>query len=156
MAEAGDASDAEVEAKDASDAEAEVTHEEVRDPVAEAKAFLARHSVAKIVIIIDTHCLENGAFVWTGDSPENYQACTLQEILKDCIPPEIFRYLSANDTPKHNHRSIVLNLACGASVSQESSHHSLLEGHCADAVLSLANDNTMVSKVASTMAEFTT
>lgn len=41
----------------------------------EAGIFLSIHRTAKIVIIIDTHCLENGAFVWVGNDPVSYQAC---------------------------------------------------------------------------------
>ena len=47
----------------------------------EAETFLKRHRTAKIVVIIDTHCLdENGAFVYTGHSPDTYKACLLPEV----------------------------------------------------------------------------
>ena len=42
-----------------------------------AQGFLAEFPTAKIVVIIDTHCLKNGFFVWTGNSKDSYQACPL-------------------------------------------------------------------------------
>jgi hypothetical protein len=54
--------------------------EEVESPHEEAKDFLRRHPTAKIVVAIDTHCLENGAFVYTGNSPPTYEACFLPEV----------------------------------------------------------------------------
>lgn len=54
--------------------------EELQDPVATAKDFLTKHGMAKIVVVIDTHCIENGAFVYTGNSAATYEACTLNEV----------------------------------------------------------------------------
>jgi len=178
--------------EESSDDDRDVDEEELANPTHEAKAFLKSHPMAKIVVVIDTHCLENGAFVYKGDSPVTYEACSLLEvgvvryptfapadappqILQGCIPREVFRFLSdASGTPPHRHRSLVINLACGASVSQEAARHRLLQGcvqevnscrdstnplalrHCADAVVSLANDVTLVSEVASNLAEFIT
>src|SRR5882757_2533625 len=45
-----------------------------------AERFLEEHPMAKIVIIIDTHSMENGFFIWTGNSPEDYRACSLLEV----------------------------------------------------------------------------
>jgi len=45
-----------------------------------AEGFLKAHRTAKIVIVIDTHCIENGFFIYKGDSPENYAACSLLEV----------------------------------------------------------------------------
>jgi hypothetical protein len=42
--------------------------------------FLTKHRTAKIVVVIDTHCMDNGYFVYTGESPEQYQACSLKEV----------------------------------------------------------------------------
>ena len=53
---------------------------EVPDPVVNTKTFLQEHPMAKIVVIIDTHCLENGAFVYTGSSPGTYEACSLKTV----------------------------------------------------------------------------
>lgn len=44
--------------------------------------FFKRHPTAKIVIIVDTHCLDNGAFVYEGHSPETFKACGLDEVSK--------------------------------------------------------------------------
>lgn len=45
-----------------------------------AEAFVAAHPSAKLVFIIDTHCLENGHFVWTGKTPQDLSACELIEV----------------------------------------------------------------------------
>ena len=45
-----------------------------------AEGFLKAHEMAKILVIIDTHCLDNGAFVWTGASADEYRACSLLEV----------------------------------------------------------------------------
>lgn len=66
---------------DGEDAEEESDDiEESQNPNKDAKDFLRKNPTAKIVVVIDTHCLENGAFVWTGDSPTSYQACFLAEV----------------------------------------------------------------------------
>jgi hypothetical protein len=52
----------------------------VSDPVGEAERFLKRFPTAKIVIILDTHSVENGAFVWSGSSPETYRTCYMLEV----------------------------------------------------------------------------
>jgi hypothetical protein len=53
-----------------------------------------------------------------------------QQILRDCIPGDVYRYVSNNakKTPEHSHKSIILNLACGPSISNPISRHTLLEG----------------------------
>jgi len=43
------------------------------------EAFLRMHPTAKILFIVDTHSLENGYFIYAGDSPQNYLACSLLE-----------------------------------------------------------------------------
>lgn len=50
------------------------------------------------------------------------------QILRDCCPPGIFAYLSnAKDSPSHQHKSIIINLACGDSVSKAQPRSELLE-----------------------------
>lgn len=109
--------------------------------------FMTHYPTAKIVIVIETHCLENGCFVWKGESPTTYEACSLLEvyfgcdppqhladisylqILQGCIPQSIFQYISsASDTPEHHHRSLIVNLSCGPSINNEIARHSLLNG----------------------------
>jgi len=70
------------------------------DPdAARAEAFLKTHPMAKIIFIVDTHCLENGYLVWTGDRPETYQGCTLLEV-------RLLRYIASRLTRPHPfHRS---------------------------------------------------
>jgi len=45
-----------------------------------AEKFLSSHLTAKIVVVVDTHCLDNGFLVYTGASTESYKACTLKEV----------------------------------------------------------------------------
>ena len=42
--------------------------------------FLRMYDTAKIVFILDTHCAENGRFIYTGDNPQSYKACSLLEV----------------------------------------------------------------------------
>jgi hypothetical protein len=94
--------------------------------------FLDTHPTAKIVIIIDTHCLENGAFVWRGCDPVSFEACYMPEVstkslcamqnltgrqlLRDCIPKGVREFVLSKYKQVHHHRSIILNLSCGPSV----------------------------------------
>ena len=41
---------------------------------------------AKIVFILDTHCAENGRFIYTGDNPQSSKACSLLEGSGDPLP----------------------------------------------------------------------
>lgn len=54
-------------------------------PIKEVTDFLKKYTTAKIVVVIDTHCLDNGQFVWTGNSPKEYEACPLSEE-SICLP----------------------------------------------------------------------
>ena len=124
---------------------AAVIQEAVDDPVKGAADFLKRNKTAKIVVIIDTHSTENGCFVYNGDAPADYLSCYMLEvgityhkhstvltpwqIIKDCIPAELFKFISnGKKTPKHQHRSLIINLACGSSVTNNLSRSHLLEG----------------------------
>jgi hypothetical protein len=49
-------------------------------PIAEFVEFLEKYETAKTAIVVETHCLENGTFVWRGDEPANYPACSLSEM----------------------------------------------------------------------------
>jgi hypothetical protein len=108
--------------------------------------FLERYQMAKIVFILDTHCGENGCFVYSRDPLGGYKQCSLEEvshipqpifpatntqtqILKDCCPPVLFQYVSNKpEMPQHTHRSLILNLACGATVNHPTARHLLLNG----------------------------
>ena len=49
-------------------------------PRPDVTEFLTKHLLAKIVIVIDTHCLqETGGFVWGGAGSE-LDGCTLWEV----------------------------------------------------------------------------
>ena len=50
-------------------------------PVDKIAEFLKKYPTAKIVIVVDTHCLEeSGAFIWKGTTPDSYRACSLKEV----------------------------------------------------------------------------
>ena len=66
-----------------------------KDP-SHAEKFLMTYPMVKIIVIVDTHCLENGYFVWTGDSPEDYRACSLLEVSNILLPGP-----SCRPTPFH-------------------------------------------------------
>ena len=51
-----------------------------KKPIQDVVDFLEKHESARIVLIIDTHCLDCGGFVWTGDSPQTFQGCTVGEV----------------------------------------------------------------------------
>jgi hypothetical protein len=43
--------------------------------------FLDQHTTAKIVVVIDTHCLEEtGGFIYEGTTPESYAACNMSQV----------------------------------------------------------------------------
>jgi hypothetical protein len=48
--------------------------------VSHIECFLKTHEMVKIIIVIDTHSMPNGASVWIGDSAEEYHTCALQEV----------------------------------------------------------------------------
>ena len=53
-----------------------------RLPYPEVTKFLKKHPTAKIVLVVDTHCLqETGGFVWQG-SKDEVRACALWEVRK--------------------------------------------------------------------------
>jgi hypothetical protein len=45
-----------------------------------AERFLMSNDGARIVVVVDTHCLDNGRLVWTGTSADEYRACSLFEV----------------------------------------------------------------------------
>lgn len=119
-----------------------------KDPFTRAVDLLAHHPAAKIVVIVDTHCLEeSGNFIWKGaDTTADFESCCLHEVrtrspwiavhppyhpqlLSTCIPKPFFRFLSdSSDAPNHNHKSIVLNLACGESIRNDEARFHILDG----------------------------
>lgn len=56
-------------------------------PLGEVDKFLTHYPTAKIIIVVETHCLENGRFVWTGEFPTTYEACSLLEVRSGCVTP---------------------------------------------------------------------
>jgi hypothetical protein len=57
----------------------DVTHDKIPDGVEEAIKFLERFKNAKIVIVIDTHSVENGAFVY-DEGDEGIKTCYMLEV----------------------------------------------------------------------------
>jgi hypothetical protein len=50
-------------------------------PYPEVTQFLTKHSTAKILVVVDTHCLqENGALLWEGNDSQSYGACPLWQV----------------------------------------------------------------------------
>lgn len=47
---------------------------------ARAARFLTSHRSAKILVVVDTHCLDIGAFVYEGHSATTYEGCSLPEV----------------------------------------------------------------------------
>jgi hypothetical protein len=52
------------------------------NPIAEITAFLNTNPMAKIIYVIDTHSIENGYLTYKGNSPKDYEACSLGEVCK--------------------------------------------------------------------------
>lgn len=50
------------------------------EPVKEVIDFLTTWKSAKIVVVVETHCLETGVLVWRGDEPVNYETCSFNEV----------------------------------------------------------------------------
>jgi len=53
---------------------------DVSDERDAAIEFLKARPTAKILVIIDTHCLENGYFTYVGDDAVSLQGCSLLEV----------------------------------------------------------------------------
>ena len=110
-----------------------------------AEEFLEEFPMAKIVVVIDTHSAESGFLLWRGKPRGDFETTPLLpvslappsvshphgsfQILSDCIPTGIFKYISdADGTPKHSHRIMIVNLSCGSSIIKDEARHSLLKG----------------------------
>ena len=79
--------------------------EEVPEPAKCAGAFLTEHRSAKILVVVDAHCLENGFLVYAGNSPLLYEACSLGEV---STPWRLFgaaeSYIPADSSGLHSER----------------------------------------------------
>ena len=60
----------------------DVVHMEVPNPEEAALNFLSRYPTAKIIIVVDTHSVENGAFAWTSNpnNRKDVKTCYLYEV----------------------------------------------------------------------------
>ena len=70
-----------------------VTHMEVNNPEVNTLNFLSQHPTAKIIIIIDTHSVENGAFAWTRnpkDPAGTFMTCYLYEVSEQYRTPHCY------------------------------------------------------------------
>ena len=116
-----------------------------RDPISVVDRFLKHYTMAKIIIIINTHPVEGGWLMYSSNTLSDYKACCLEDvcpslarvaphlmhvqILVGCIPPSVFQFiLDMVNSPVHNHQSSIVNLACEALVKLDGPHHSLFQG----------------------------
>lgn len=52
-------------------------------PNPDVTEFLEQYPTAKIIVVVDTHCLqETGGLLWYGNNTDTYQACTLYGVSK--------------------------------------------------------------------------
>ena len=104
------------------------------------------HTTAKVIIAL-THSLDgSGAFVWGGTDESNFQVCFMNDVsvawypmqcmlkhcalqlLKGCLPEEVWRVINNETIEPHTHRTLILNLSCGVSIQHAGSHYHLYEG----------------------------
>ena len=58
-------------------------------PYPEVSDFLDRRPSARIIVVIDTHCIQDtGGFLWDGNSAESYKSCELYDVSRG-IPNSI-------------------------------------------------------------------
>lgn len=48
---------------------------------------MERNTLAKAVVIIDTHATDNGYFAWKGTKDGYASACSLRQVRKASLPP---------------------------------------------------------------------
>lgn len=53
--------------------------EVIRSNVSDVVRFLESHPAAKIMVFIETHCLENGRFIWKGENGD-FQGCLMSDV----------------------------------------------------------------------------
>jgi len=94
----------------------------MRKDIEAAGKFLSEHEAVKIIVSIDTHCLEeNGLLVYLDGDADTLRACGLETV---------YQYLSKDLTsPGHAHKSIILNLACGATIGAAESRSEIFKGY---------------------------
>ena len=50
-------------------------------PYPEVSHFLTRHPLAKIIVVVDTHSVqESGTFLWTGSDSASYESYSLHGV----------------------------------------------------------------------------
>jgi hypothetical protein len=61
-----------------------------RTSVEDIEVFLGKYETAKIVVILDTHCENNGRFIYgCTEGTTDYKACSLKEVRPQSIPSHI-------------------------------------------------------------------
>jgi hypothetical protein len=53
---------------------------EVTETPKAADRFLDEYPTAKIIVVIDTHCIENGYLVWGHDAANGLLTCSMLEV----------------------------------------------------------------------------
>ena len=103
----------------------DIVHDLVKDPITEAMVFLKRFERAKIVVILDTHSVENGAFVWVQPEKEGEppKTCYMLEV----SPHEPYRLLYsylADYQPVHPTPGLQVLVRCkGHPLAWSQEHH---------------------------------
>lgn len=106
--------------------------------------FLKKHPLARIIIVVDTHADEEGLFVHFEGEDSCVHSDTLNEVsfqtltpaissttgkvLRDSVPVEIYQILDVSSKAVYQHRTLVLNMSCGETITRASSRNTLLAG----------------------------
>ena len=78
-----------------------------------AERFLQHHSTVKIVVIVDTHCVENGYFAWNKNGGGDYESCSLFEVSSSTLSFSPFRTLMTSIDPPRLYSPWRLQISIG-------------------------------------------
>lgn len=112
----------------------------------EAVKFLEHFRMTKIIIVLDTHSVNNGVFIWKGSSSDqkSLETCYMLEmsvqhvidvmcltslqIISQCIPADIYKYISDKPAMEQWHQTLITNVMCGSSINHPMACGHLYEG----------------------------
>lgn len=57
-----------------------VCDKELENPIQYAGDFLRKHKAAKIVVVVDTHCLPDGRLIYKGEDADSYEAFYMEQV----------------------------------------------------------------------------
>lgn len=74
--------------------------------------FMARYETAKIVFIIDTHCGDNGRFMYQGneDKGTGFAACSMPEVGISLLLKHSLKYNTHRSSPSVSRRRSTISL----------------------------------------------